>query len=117
MKLEDQVCSLSLAKRLKELGVKQDSFFVWDEDSHLFSDGEGGIRMNHHDGVGTAAFTVAELGQMFPPDFCFERHLGDWWVMWADGRFDDRLVFRPSTEADARAKMLIHLIEKGLVTP
>ncbi len=25
MKLEDQVCSFELAKRLKELGVKQDS--------------------------------------------------------------------------------------------
>ena len=29
MKLEDQVCSLELAKKLKELGVKQDSLFYW----------------------------------------------------------------------------------------
>lgn len=29
MKLENQVCSLELAKRLKELGVKQDSLWVW----------------------------------------------------------------------------------------
>lgn len=28
MKLEQQVCSLELANRLKELGVKQDSYFV-----------------------------------------------------------------------------------------
>jgi len=29
MKLEDQVCSLELAKRLKELGVEQESLFYW----------------------------------------------------------------------------------------
>lgn len=29
MKLEDQVISLDLAKKLKELGVKQDSYFYW----------------------------------------------------------------------------------------
>jgi hypothetical protein len=32
MNLEQQVCSLELAKRLKELGVKQDSFFFWKRD-------------------------------------------------------------------------------------
>lgn len=29
MKLEDQVCSLELAKRLKELGVQQNNVFYW----------------------------------------------------------------------------------------
>lgn len=29
MELESQVCSLELAKKLKELGVKQESLFVW----------------------------------------------------------------------------------------
>lgn len=29
MKLEDQVVSLDLAKKLKELGVKQESYFYW----------------------------------------------------------------------------------------
>jgi hypothetical protein len=31
MELEKQVCSLELAKRLKELGVEQQSYFVWVE--------------------------------------------------------------------------------------
>jgi len=29
MKLEDQVCSLELAKRLKDLGMKQESLWYW----------------------------------------------------------------------------------------
>lgn len=29
MKLEDQVCSLELSKKLKELGVRQDGYFYW----------------------------------------------------------------------------------------
>jgi hypothetical protein len=32
MKLEDQVCSLELAKRLQELGVKRESLFYWHEE-------------------------------------------------------------------------------------
>ena len=31
MKLEQQVCSLELAKRLKELGEKQESLWYWEE--------------------------------------------------------------------------------------
>lgn len=31
MKLEDQVCSLELAKKLKSLGAKQESTFYWAE--------------------------------------------------------------------------------------
>lgn len=54
MKLEDQVCSLELAKRLKELGVKQNSALVWYKDNEIRRRGEM---------LGTylAAFTVAEL--------------------------------------------------------
>ena len=35
MKLEEQVCSLELAKELKELGVKQDSMFYWEHTETL----------------------------------------------------------------------------------
>ena len=77
MKLEEQVCSLELAKRLKELGVKQESLFRW---THALAwskstDGrktpgrgkdyvEYGNAKAHKDFI--AAFTVAELGEMLP---------------------------------------------------
>lgn len=40
MKLEEQVCSLELAKRLKELSAKQNSQFYWTQISQLDKDDE-----------------------------------------------------------------------------
>ena len=64
MKLENQIVSLELAKRLKELGCKQDSIFKW----HSKLDGKGNrvyteivylpIKQMEQD---YSAFTVAEL--------------------------------------------------------
>jgi len=83
MKLEEQVCSLGLAQKLKELGVKQESLFCWytmrndvdhqDQgepfvdfkycsDSHFDPDGTS---YYHHFEI-ASAFTVAELGEMLP---------------------------------------------------
>jgi hypothetical protein len=76
MKLEQQVCSLDLAKRLKELGVKQESYFYWatyklDKPDKSF---KNGIFLTHTLGrfansliiPVASAFTVAELGEMLP---------------------------------------------------
>ena len=32
MKIEEQVCSLQLARKLKELGIAKDSYFYWVSD-------------------------------------------------------------------------------------
>lgn len=37
MKIEQQVCTLGQAKRLKELGVAQVSFFAWIDEGQLLS--------------------------------------------------------------------------------
>jgi len=73
--LEKQVCSLDLAKRLKELGVKQESVWAWYETT----DRDDKPRLNRFDEHCTvctlpqqqweekySAFTVAELGEMLP---------------------------------------------------
>lgn len=71
MKLEDQVCSLELAKRLKELGVKQKtSYFTWIVYDHpdlgtelaVSDDVIWRAKEEHH----YSAFSVAELGEMLP---------------------------------------------------
>jgi len=81
MKLEDQVVSLDLAKRLKELGVKQESLWWWHDygklekpinDKNFLGKYNGWYSTNkrENDRINTykySAFTVAELGEMLPP--------------------------------------------------
>lgn len=107
MKLEDQVCSLELAKRLKEFGVKQESAFYWTNvhwekgreprwaliSSELINGERWRTPKN-----GFSAFTVAELGEMLTKE-----------------QIKNSLDGSDDTEANARAKMLIHLSEKGIV--
>jgi hypothetical protein len=135
MTLEKQVVSLDLAKRLKELGVKQESLFeyrlfdlrgesmVWSKPILV---GSIPNKLGNADvGFGSAsAFTVAELGEimavlkddlervssMFSPGhgwFC--RHVI------ARGKGEIAHVTKANTEADARAKTLIYLLENGLI--
>lgn len=114
MKLEQQVCGLELAKRLKELGVKQDSFYLWDGvDKNLIrADADGWLIERCY-----SAFTVAELGEMFPETpayFSFKSRDASQnnGLFWVAKRSDGTNVHleQAKTEADARAKMLIYLL-------
>lgn len=128
MKLEQQVVSLPLAKRLKELGVKQESYFVWADDStgdrifmqlawlaFLESEEEHAKEYECF-----AAFTVAELGEMLPQYIGDGLSISGYLQMSknSDGwhvRYHAMHVFNTETEADARAKMLIYLLENNLL--
>lgn len=135
MKLEDQVCSLESAKRLKELGCVQESLFYWsDKRYHRPSEPEASIILHSYLGHYKhnecrdcySAYTTAELGEMlkvyryfdvayYSGDF--KEHLPEWnretghWCSYIEGRG----IAHADTEAEARAKMLIHLIENGIV--
>jgi hypothetical protein len=147
MKLEDQVCSLELSKRLKELGVPQKSLFYWTdvagyhelpelpqpEPMWIIVNPISGKDEMSEDAI--SAFTVAELGL----PFSIQRQLGKGYVgagewvhlflhqyppfegqdFYEVGYFAGGSVLSHSekadTEANARAKMLIYLIENGLV--
>lgn len=123
MKLESQVCSLELSKKLKALGVRQESYFVWAEDATIFSTGGIGLRMNHHDGSEVcAAFSVAELLGMMP--ICFQ--------VWRGACGGEQYICRTKrngsksrkaldyfvapTAADATAKMLCYLLENKIIS-
>jgi len=128
MKLEEQVVGLDLSKRLKELGVKQESLVVWaDLDINcpkLVNEGWG------FEGEWCSAFTVAELGEILKWRLdCYYSELVSTkgvkhnppiveWVATPDyGEYrEDVPEIIGNTEADARAELLIHLIEEGIIT-
>ena len=125
MELENQVCSLKLAKRLKELEVKQESLWYWQKSVCI---------KNHHellsvncfrdknniykDNRNYSAFTVAELGEMLPLESHYirtELHRNSMsdtykYLLHICGK-----DFYADTEANARAKMLIYLLENNLI--
>lgn len=128
MTLEQQICSLDLAKRLKELGVKQESLFWW----YLETDpatlwGEGYLqehisRQNKEFLLSAvvSAFTVAELGTLLPKITHYSQDTDGWILQCKHPRiFGTRKKYateRADTEANVRAKVLIYLLENNLIT-
>lgn len=135
MNLEQQVVSLELAKRLKEMGVKQESLLWWSQpypkevdgkpNAWVMSGGDEPRVTFFKTPNSVSAFTVAELGEMLPQGISSYKNpdkKGEWRAL-AHRELWDRegvtLEGRPftdaDTEADARAKMLIYLIEHDLI--
>ena len=141
MKLENQVVNLELSKKLKELGVKQESLFYWCERTVTGSKTykefflQEKIYVEPYPNI-ISAFTVAELGEMLPntirkneKDYflnCYFSPLSsdggtDFEVSYESG--DDKTLAYISnepndmieSEANARAKMLIYLLENKLL--
>jgi hypothetical protein len=134
MNLESQVCSLELAKRLKELGVKQESYFYWLNnclDDWIIFHAEND-NCNQHSGPGDitflnikkrenkaySAFTVTELGELLPDWFDSCKRNGsknDWHCRVFEKDTDKNHHAFAETEVEARAKMLIYLLENKLI--
>jgi hypothetical protein len=122
MNIEQQVISLDIAKRLKELGVGQESTFLWIVSSH----GDKWVSFNNDDlpkilirdkGEWFSALTSAELGELLPYYFSSEKHSNDWRAGFAnpqETRYEKLGFFSAATEADARGKMLIYLLENKI---
>lgn len=120
LELEKQVCSLELARKLKELGVKQESLFYWTNDSlrgwELRRDGESFENSPwspcFEDGD-LSAFTVAELGKMLPQGITTN---GKGTITNLPGSNITMPSIKAKNEADARALILIDLLENNLIS-
>lgn len=131
--LSDQVTSLNLAHRLKELNLKQDSLFyyrAWENPlARVLSESclnEKSWQLFFHEGEYSkscdwemSAYSLAELREMLPPWFeCGKRSISDWVCIFMRETLSGDCTFShlEILEIEARAKMLIHFIEANLVT-
>lgn len=116
MELHKQVVSLEKAKKLKELGFKQESLFMWAPDKQGFAMEvrlKRKISFERSEFV-YSAYTVAELGEMLPDGYSSWRSpYGT--KGWECESGDEKTEAFGETEADARAAMLIYLAENGLI--
>lgn len=130
MKLQDQVCTLEQAKRLKELGIRQDAshaawlrnechgkteFWCWPVEAQGISN-RGYSSPAKGCLEGFSAFTVAELGVMLPHGYDTMFATNDGWRCFdLDGVEVRQQPFE--TEAECRAHAIIRLLESNVITP
>ncbi len=131
------VTSLALSKKLEEAGVPQKSEFYWFQ--HYSPEGsEGEWAISHHEdgdfeiveGFTPSAWTSGELGEMLPNEVkdkggkyyglqMKKNSLNEWAVYYT--RYPafsdlDLCSARETSEAEARGKLLLHLLTSGLLS-
>lgn len=121
MKIENQVCTPKQGEKLKELGILQESaFWHWGDYDGYGAKGPRQEKWNNGRKHTCSAYSVAELGVMLP------EQCSSWWWDSEDGmRWDavgdennhagHMIEYKP-TEAEARACLLIFLLENKLIT-
>jgi len=125
MELKKQVCSAKLSNKIKKLGITTPSIFFREWTGA--KDDEIEIWQNHKSYYGidnVNCYTVAELGEMLPYRLgktayyleCWKEIAGKWVIEYVhnDHRFSKQR-FVEDTEANARAKCLIYLLEHNLL--
>lgn len=116
MQLEKQVCTLEQAKKLKELGVKQESLFY-----HTSSEKWGVLPKTSIDFTGDpwSAFTAAELVQM--NQNCYnieysEKNKNQYYSQTSIADDFSQVFTYYDTFAEACAAKLINSLEKGRIS-
>jgi len=111
MKLENQVVSLELAKKMFELGFKQGGHYWWRiyiKSNEATFTTDDYCKSNPKDYTHYVAYTVAELGEML--GWAYRSGKTGVNTYMCNDNFGDKGI-EADTEANARAKMLIWLKE------
>jgi hypothetical protein len=117
MTLQDQVCSLELAKKLKELGVEHKTLFYIDEqDSEITFGNFVTPTFTGHTYI--SAFTVAELFDLLPKEYSLRNGVHGFTLSHTTGMFR-RIPGKTAgnSAADCCAKMLVYLLENNIIKP
>lgn len=140
MTLENICCSFELAKKLQELGVKNNSIFHWTNEDILLMPNWKKWKITNAKGLYPkaeyiSAYTIGELGEMLPSFiyigekknkktyklYLAKNKNNEWFVEYHEWNLKraenyELLVQRNAdTEADAKAEMLCFLLENKLI--
>lgn len=121
MKIEQQVCSLELSKKLKELGVKQESYFAWvnieTHDPYIMPSYTEHYKF---DDYMISAFTASELFNILPSGIIVEKTTDGYEIGRRILNLNDIDKFRidvlNENLANALSEYLIYLIENKILT-
>ena len=139
MKIENQVCTLEQAKRLVRLGIAQNSIWVYifspdniiSTNNGLYHYGVANEIMSDNNGSefdskSASAFSATELGDILPDlistdrqyEFVTIKEDDCWLVRYVCGNslLKPLCAVGGGTEAEARANMLIYLLENNYTT-
>lgn len=133
MKIDNQVCTVEQAMRLKELGVDAESFMRWvsDDDKEyelVVSTGYGWSDFPGYNGSKYIinAYSVSELGVMLPQtiQFCKTQkasikisRFNAWTIYYNRHSSGSNVCMNERfNEAEARSAMLINLLENDFIT-
>lgn len=128
MKLAQQVTSVKLSNKLHVLGVTTPSTFFREQTGAKENEIDQRPDEDGDNCLGNVnCYTVPELGKMLPKWFSShldvksgegDEGLGNVWISSQPMNDVENIEFQcAGTEADARAKMLIYLIEIGKTNP
>lgn len=130
MNLDQQVISLQHAKRLKELGVNNDSFFAYFKLNMPPTYDDWEVSKQTNSKIGLPAYSVAELLDLLPEfpepyklNFGIEFNQlretmgGKYYCVCDRAEYPRDEYFYDDNFANALAKMLIFLIEQKLWSP
>lgn len=120
MDLTDQLVNLELSQKIESLGVKQESLWWWNrfEDEWQVMSKTSDITCSKGKKLEEkiSAFTVAELGEMLPSRIKGIGFIRT--IKWSNSHFSISIgnihELDAGSEADARAMMLIHILEEEL---